>query len=109
MTASPRSDKLYLMNLRAKRHTKPIEKMITPTITMFEMLAVMTPTIFSFIVSTTPAVVEATSASTAAKALAPAKSPPATAKPNAMTLALVPVKKLLIFAIIVLGLKFLNE
>ncbi|MBL7058517.1 hypothetical protein ISS03_04215 [Patescibacteria group bacterium] len=48
-------------------------KIITPTITMFEILAVITPIIFSFIVSTTMPVVDATSASTAAKAGRPTK------------------------------------
>src|SRR3989339_352967 len=101
MKRQPPASNAYFMKRLANRHTNPIEKIITPTITMFAILAVITPTTFSFIVSTTLAVVEATSASTAAKAFEPANNPPATARERAVSLALLPEIKLLILVIIV--------
>jgi len=74
---------------------------MTPTITILEMLVVITPVTFSFIVVTTDSVVEATSGSTAAKALDPrAKTPPKTASESAVILALLLANRLLIFLVI---------
>src|SRR3989339_1024336 len=98
---APAPFRAYFMNLRASFQTKPIEKMITPTITIFAMLAVITPVTFSFMVSTTIPVVEDTDGSTAANAEPPKESrPPTRARTKART-AVFPLDNALVILLII--------